>query len=825
MSEQRQIDLEVLSVQRGLARYTADLAAKRASDKEYDGSPANKFVVEVMEKFIPEVARFRTAAGRKLVRGMTTGVRLGGWEALAYALPAPVLAYIAVRTVMGAAHGTTRSVHKLGGRIGLMANLQMNWDDAQRQERERVSGTEERNRINLMKSKVRQINPRHVQKWLRWLDGIQTQKWSLEHRMKLGSNLALLLCEVCPEFFELRTVHENVRGRIRVVRTIFSTPLADARLESAHDWCAMERPWLLPMVCQPLPWKWDHDAGRYTGGYLRTPRKLVREGKWSHTAVLTCNDVVPPTVLDALNTVQDVRWRINTDVLAVALEARRQRIISVLPVEPQRDLPPLVDGEAWAAMSGEEKGKVKRERRIVHNHNNRLEAKRQALRRKLNTAEEFADEDVIYFPHFLDFRGRAYPCPQDLNPQADDIARALLTFADAKVLGKLGFRYLIYHVANCYGVDKGSREDQLMWVARSIEGVQAVARDPLGAGLEFMSKADEPWQFFAACVEYMSATLHLGGPLEYPSSLPVYVDGSCNGLQHLSAMARDPVGAKATNLARDPVRHDIYQIVADKVIHQVIVDDMTARSEGLHEHPAYRWCGEVTRKTVKRGVMTTPYGVTSIGMRDQLIKDGFVTPDMGDIMANAAYMRDRMKEAIDGTVVAARDVMQWMRDNAEILALNGKPVTWTTPIGFTVRQSYVELTLKRIKTVLGGEMHFWYDPGTGPLLKRKQKDSIAPNIIHSFDAAHMMLSILGAADHGITHFSVIHDSFGTHAADMPLLLRAIREEFCDIYSLDWMARLQKDFRASVGPGVPLVDPPDMGDFEVEETLGAEYFFA
>ncbi len=73
MSEQRQIDLEVLSVQRGLDRYKADLANKRASDKEFDGAPANKFVLEVMEKFIPRVTKFRSEAGRKMVRGMTTG--------------------------------------------------------------------------------------------------------------------------------------------------------------------------------------------------------------------------------------------------------------------------------------------------------------------------------------------------------------------------------------------------------------------------------------------------------------------------------------------------------------------------------------------------------------------------------------------------------------------------------------------------------------------------------------------------------------------------------------------------------------------------------
>ncbi len=207
MSEKRQIELEELSVQRGLARYEHDLAAKRTSDKEFDGAPANKMLVDVMSQYIPAVTKFRTRAGRALVKGMTTGVRLGGWEGLAWSLPPAVLAYIAVRTVMGSNSRAQRSVHSLGQMIGTVANLQARWDDAKRQERERVKGTEERNRITMMQNKVRQINPRQVKKWLRRLEDIRTETWSFEPRMKLGANLVLLLVKTCPDFFELREVH------------------------------------------------------------------------------------------------------------------------------------------------------------------------------------------------------------------------------------------------------------------------------------------------------------------------------------------------------------------------------------------------------------------------------------------------------------------------------------------------------------------------------------------------------------------------------------------------------------------------------------------
>lgn len=52
---------------------------------------------------------------------------------------------------------------------------------------------------------------------------------------------------------------------------------------------------------------------------------------------------------------------------------------------------------------------------------------------------------------------------------------------------------------------------------------------------------DDPWQFLAACIEFTNA-LRSGDPENYISHLPIHQDGTCNGLQHYSALGRDTLG-------------------------------------------------------------------------------------------------------------------------------------------------------------------------------------------------------------------------------------------------------------------------------------------
>lgn len=60
----------------------------------------------------------------------------------------------------------------------------------------------------------------------------------------------------------------------------------------------------------------------------------------------------------------------------------------------------------------------------------------------VQVAESYLNQDAFYFPHNLDFRGRAYPMHPNLNHLGADLSRGLLQFADAKPLGPDGLRWL-----------------------------------------------------------------------------------------------------------------------------------------------------------------------------------------------------------------------------------------------------------------------------------------------------------------------------------------------------------------------------------------------
>jgi DNA-directed RNA polymerase len=293
------------------------------------------------------------------------------------------------------------------------------------------------------------------------------------------------------------------------------------------------------------------------------------------------------------------------------------------------------------------------------------------------------------------------------------------------------------------------------------------------------------------------------------------MDGSCNGIQHLSAMGLDPIGAKATNLMPGP-RQDIYTTVA-QVVAERVDRDVTA---GVTS--ASPWLGQVTRKTVKRAVMTTPYGVTARGIRDQLINDSLVpeTSSQGDA---ADYMRDCIQDALSTTVVAAKDIMAWLQQCASRLAKAAQPMRWTTPSGSRVEQAYHETTGVRIETMCG-KVLLHEETGKVSLKPSKQALASAPNIIHSFDAAHLSMTVNAGAERGISAWAMIHDSFGTHAGSSQALASMLREQFVAIYSQDWLTKLYEGFR-EYAPNVAIEPPPARGDFNIEEVLSAEFFFS
>lgn len=91
------------------------------------------------------------------------------------------------------------------------------------------------------------------------------------------------------------------------------------------------------------------------------------------------------------------------------------------------------------------------------------------------------DEEGFYYPHNLDFRGRAYPMHPHLNHLGSDLCRGILEFAEGRPLGKSGLRWLKIHLANVYagGVDKLSHAGRIAFTENHLDDIFDSADRPL----------------------------------------------------------------------------------------------------------------------------------------------------------------------------------------------------------------------------------------------------------------------------------------------------------------------------------------------------------
>jgi DNA-directed RNA polymerase len=458
---------------------------------------------------------------------------------------------------------------------------------------------------------------------------------------------------------------------------------------------------------------------------------------------------------------------------------------------------------------------------------------------------------TLFFPYHLDFRGRAYASVAALTPQGDDLARALLRFAKGKPLGPRGRFWLAVHVANTYGYDKVSLIERVAWtedhgpairdLARLVDGADALEVRHLEAIASsssdvraFWQRAKKPWQFLAACFEW--ARRDEPG---FESRLPIALDASASGLQHLSALARDAEGAGATNLVLSDQIQDIYQRVADRVCAEV--DAAIVRGDS---HAA-AWQGKINRDIVKPGVMTTPYAVTDHGRRKQVVQFIDKMPPLDraafgeGAWSSASYLARLIKEAVVTEVHSARGVMNWLQEVAGLLADFGRGVAWVSPSGFpVVVEQYRRPEAIRFKVPnpwgRDTELHLRAngDESLG-IDREEQLSSIAPNVIHSLDAAHMVMAVSRLHHEGLRSFAVIHDSFGVHACDADHLLCVLKEEFAKIYErllLDdfidaQIARAEGNRRLVEKLSALKAERPAFGTLDVSAVLHAEYMFS
>lgn len=572
----------------------------------------------------------------------------------------------------------------------------------------------------------------------------------------------------------------------------------------------------MPMLVKPLPWQ-----GYRKGGHLVLPSCIMR----THGA-RELGDTLKRTpkrqmrhVFEALDTLGSTKWRINTSILEVAekIWAEGGRIADMvdrddvpLPEKPDTDVAEVLKKWKWDHI------KAKRMNRELHSQRCDTEL-------KLAVARRMKDEDIFYYPHNIDFRGRAYPMHPHLNHLGSDMCRGFLEFGEGRPLGSRGLYWLKIHLANLFGngVDKLSYDDRVAFVEENMHNIFDSAMRPLAGGRWWLG-AEDPFQSLATCKEIFSA-ITSGSPESYVCHLPVHQDGSCNGLQHYAALGRDVLGAESVNLTVQEKPADVYSDIAVRVralLEQDLLKDSAVDTDAAN---ASILQGQVDRKLVKQTVMTSVYGVTYIGARDQILhrlNERHTKAESSEVFAASCYAAKKTLTALGEMFKDARIIMGWLGDCAKIIASQNKPVTWTTPLGLPVVQPYRKSCKVVVKTSLQ-ILAINHSNDTKVLVKR-QRTAFPPNFVHSLDGTHMMMTANACKKAGLT-FAGVHDSFWTHAGDVDKMNMILREKFVELYNQPILENLLKDFQRNF-PEANFPPVPNCGDFDLQEVLHAPYFF-
>ncbi|KIM41950.1 hypothetical protein M413DRAFT_71072 [Hebeloma cylindrosporum] len=622
-----------------------------------------------------------------------------------------------------------------------------------------------------------------------------------------------LISESQPAFFH---AYEYIRGqKLGVIKLnpAVSEKLATDSLERTIH------PRHLPMLVKPRPW-----VNYREGGYLYNKSSAMRF-KENHEQEVYLREATDKGKIElvyaGLDILSSTPWKVNKSIFDVVLEVwnSQERMGKIPPAVYDVPEPVLEEGKEHDLQA---KSQYIQRHRVwsankANNHSDRC-----SVNYKIEIARAFLG-DTIYMPHNLDFRGRAYPIPPHLNHIGDDLSRALLVFAEGKPLGVRGLQWLKIHLANLYGFDKAPFADREKWAEDNIKHVKESATNPL-KGSRWWAKADDPWQCLATCMELKNA-LDLEDPTTYICSLPVHQDGTCNGLQHYAALGGDATGAQQVNLAAGDRPSDVYTHISLLVEKDIAVD--AAAGNAL----AQSLQGKVTRKVVKQTVMTTVYGVTFIGARDQIERQ---LRDRGDISEDmcwtaSSYLAKKASAififpvlaTIGDTFKGAQAIQNWLNLCARLisksihqdrLGLREGPkgellislpmshvkkeqmtsVIWTTSMGLPIVQPYRKVARRQVETAI--QSVYISDPyKAAEVNTSKQASAFPPNFIHSLDATHMMLTALECRKHGLT-FASVHDSYWTHPSDVDQMSAIIRDTFIHLHSSGILERLDQEFR-------------------------------
>lgn len=452
-------------------------------------------------------------------------------------------------------------------------------------------------------------------------------------------------------------------------------------------------------------------------------------------------------------------------------------------------------------------------------------------------------DKVFYQAVECDYRGRVYYTESFLNFQGSDIARGLFQFGDMKLMDPKGYRWLCIHTACSYNqsytleelggiewletdysehlinegletisVDKMTLEDRERWTIESIGWILGLAENK-----EFRMEAEKPVQFLSCCLEvegYLNNS-------QYLSSLPIPIDGSNNGWQHLAAMSKDKQAGELVSLVPQDIQKDFYVQVAKRLIERM--------PEWFKDKQIPM--KDIRKGITKRGSMTRAYSAGQRKISENMYYDchaeGY-TEKYGITKEDCDILSKNLILAINDTCVGPLKTMKFLQKLTDYILNSGyKSLDWTTPSGFPVLYEVWRQHNMVIRSTIRGFGQIGHSikvptiiPEVGRIpCRRSFASGCSPNFVHSMDAAHMALVINSFGG----NFGAIHDSFSTHASDIDRLLEHTKWQFAIMYNTDNFFYKIENMLLETREGYN-IKQPEIGDLNISDIIKSDYFF-
>ena len=550
-----------------------------------------------------------------------------------------------------------------------------------------------------------------------------------------------------------------------------------------------------PMVSAPLDWSADA-----RGGYLK--------GHPGGSAVLVHGDrgtELSQEAFDALNRLQRTPWRVNRLIYEVQKELLSSTNIVGSFKSYERDSWmdqnfPRIDPRVWEDKESKEYKDARRLLNTAHDARVLAEKQRQIPQRILEVAARFVQFDRIYFPGFVDSRGRMYYSCDTLTPQGSDYQKALLEFAEgtpvtAENFGQIEREYLI-NLANTLdkklpGLER--KTSKLSFAARIdvmreyCKDLEFIVDEPLGSeARKIWTDASEPFLFLATLVEYVQVCIR---KTQLTCHAPLALDATNSGSQILGGVLRDEKLCRFCNVTPsvDGQPEDMYgevarfaqarwhsywrdeeferinanlQKKADKINKERESEGKPADYMPRIDHTVRLKPEDITRSITKRATMCSAYGASHGSklkyIAEECVSAGFKNENRLGYVELLALTNAVIKGQDDAFPVLQKINQFFSTVGLLCLANNQEFVEWKTPTGTVIKQEYREPVTKSVRTFAmgGGNFHQFKDTGSdnpetrydllvgyGDVIESKTASALAANWTHSIDASVAVVAI------------------------------------------------------------------------------------